>query len=96
MLREAEPCGWGLRCKIRTARCPPACQPARSASERESLTRGWAPAPNLAAGLLGQSTRAMLAKRVNCSRKASRVIPVGPLRCFDTMISACPRSGESG
>jgi hypothetical protein len=39
--------------------------------------------------------RAMLAKRVYWLRKASCSTPVGPLRCFDTMTSAVPRSGDS-
>ena len=36
-------------------------------------------------------SRARLANWVNWSRNARRVDPVGPLRCFDTMISAMPR-----
>src|ERR1700722_5960958 len=39
--------------------------------------------------------RAMLANRVGWSRKASLVVPVGPLRCLATMISAVPRSFDS-
>ena len=37
----------------------------------------------------------MSANLVYCSRKASRVIPVGPFRCLATITSAVPRSSES-
>jgi hypothetical protein len=42
-----------------------------------------------------QSPRAALSKRVYGARKTSRFTPIGPLRCFDTMISATPRSVDS-
>jgi hypothetical protein len=35
--REAELCGWGLRCKSRTVRCPPACLSTRPLIAQ----RGW-------------------------------------------------------
>ncbi len=38
-----------------------------------------------------QTSRAMLANFVYVSRNASRVTPVGPFRCFDTITSAVPR-----
>lgn len=41
-------------------------------------------------------TFAIFAKRAKCSRNARRTDAVGPLRCFATMTSAVPRSGESG
>ncbi len=44
----------------------------------------------------GRYTRAMLAKRVWWSTKASCTSPVGPFRCLAMMISAVPLSGESG
>jgi hypothetical protein len=49
-----------------------------------------------AAGPAGHQTLAMLANWVYCSRNTSRAVPVGPLRCLDTMTSTVPRSGDSG
>ena len=43
-----------------------------------------------------QSPRAALSNRVYGARKTSRFTPIGPLRCFDTMTSATPRSVDSG
>ena len=41
-------------------------------------------------------SRAMLANFVRWSRNASRVMPVGPLRCLATITSAVPRWSDSG
>ncbi len=40
--------------------------------------------------------RATSENRVRCSRNARRILPVGPLRCLATMISATPFSELSG
>ena len=42
-----------------------------------------------------QFSWAMSAKSVYCGMNAKRAVPVGPLRCFATMISAMPRSAVS-
>ena len=40
--------------------------------------------------------RAALSKRVYWPRNTSRLVPIGPERCFATITSAEPLSGESG
>ena len=42
------------------------------------------------------SRRAMFSNSARCGRNASSALPVGPLRCLATMISALPRSSEAG
>ena len=47
-------------------------------------------------GAGGQTALAALSKRVYWPRNTRRLLPIGPLRCFDTITSADPRSAESG
>ena len=63
-----------------------------------------APLPRSSAGAArtaSASTRAdqfscaMSANSVYCGMNAKRAVPVGPLRCLETMISAMPRSAVS-
>lgn len=58
-----------------------------------ALRPRWAGGRN---GSRGHHMRAMLAKRVYWLRKAKWHTPVGPFRCLETMISAVPRSADSG
>ena len=78
---------------VLTKRFHAACKPADATASNVANSTGG---DVIGATRQDGYSRARLANCVYWSRKASRVDPVGPLRCLDTMISAMPRWSESG